>query len=64
MTISVNFPVFTTLKDGTPVTIRAITKDDRGALLAAFDEMDPESIYTRFFTYKRALTETDLRQLT
>jgi RimJ/RimL family protein N-acetyltransferase len=61
---AVNYPASTTLKDGTTVTIRAIGKDDRGALLAAFDNQDPESIYTRFFTYKRGLTETDLGQLT
>ena len=39
-----------TLKDGTPVTIRAIGKDDRSDLLTAFENLDPESVYTRFFT--------------
>jgi RimJ/RimL family protein N-acetyltransferase len=52
------------LKDGTPVTIRAIGKDDRNGVLSAFKKLDRESVYTRFFTYKTVLTETDLRQLT
>ena len=32
--------------------------------LAAFAALDRESIYTRFFTHKKELTETELRQLT
>ena len=53
-----------TLKDGTPVTIRAIGKDDRSDLLTAFETLDPGSVYTRFFTYKRGLTEPELHELT
>ena len=52
------------LKDGTPVTIRAIGQNDRTGLLAAFKNLDPESVYTRFFTYKRGLTEMELHELT
>jgi RimJ/RimL family protein N-acetyltransferase len=52
------------LKDGTPVTVRAIRADDRAAIAAAFAELDRDSIYTRFFTYKKQLTEAELRQLT
>jgi hypothetical protein len=59
-----NYVAAETLKDGTPVTIRAIGKDDRVGVLAAFKNLDPESVYTRFFTYKSGLTETDLQQLT
>ena len=47
------------LKDGTPVTVRAIRAGDREAIAAAFAELDRDSIYTRFFTYKKQLTETD-----
>jgi len=59
-----NYIAADTLKDGTPLTIRAIGKDDRNGVLAAFKNLDRESVYTRFFTYKRGLTETELRQLT
>ena len=59
-----NYIVTDTLKDGTTVTIRAIRGDDGGKVLEAFTNLDRESIYTRFFTYKRHLTETELRQLT
>jgi GNAT superfamily N-acetyltransferase len=53
-----------TLKDGTPVTIRAVRHDDSGRFLEAFTNLDRESIYTRFFSYKRELTETELKQFT
>ena len=53
-----------TLKDGTPVTIRAIGGHDRSDLAAAFEKLDPNSVYTRFFTYKRQLTEAELHELT
>ena len=52
-----------TLKDRTTVTIRAIRSNDSGKILEAFTNLDRESIHTRF-TYKRHLTETELRQLT
>jgi RimJ/RimL family protein N-acetyltransferase len=52
------------LTDGTVVTIRPITKGDGGGLLAAFDNLDPNSIYTRFFGFKSSLTDADLRNLT
>jgi GNAT superfamily N-acetyltransferase len=53
-----------TLKDGSPVTIRAIRREDSGAILSAFDALDPESVYTRLFTYKKGLTDKDLKQIT
>ncbi len=52
------------LKDGTPVTVRAIRAGDREAIAAAFAELDPDSVYTRFFTYKKQMTDAELRQLT
>ena len=52
------------LKDGTPVIVRAIRAGDRQAIAAAFAELDRDSIYTRFFSYKKELTEAELRQLT
>jgi RimJ/RimL family protein N-acetyltransferase len=52
------------LKDGTPVTVRAIRAGDREAIVSAFAELDRDSVYTRFFSYKKQLTETELGQLT
>jgi RimJ/RimL family protein N-acetyltransferase len=59
-----NYRVTETLRDGTAVTIRAIHRDDRGKVVAAFMNLDRESIYTRFFTHKSSLSEKELRQLT
>ena len=52
------------LKDGTQVIVRAIGNDDRGGVRSAFANLDRESVYTRFFTSKRELTESELQQLT
>lgn len=53
-----------TLKDGTPVTIRAIRRGDSSDILEAFKNLDQESIYRRFFSPKKELTEGELSQLT
>jgi RimJ/RimL family protein N-acetyltransferase len=53
-----------TLKDGTPVTIRAIRKDDKERLLQAFRALDREAVYRRFFSPKKNLTSTELEQVT
>ncbi|HEY8127266.1 MAG TPA: GNAT family N-acetyltransferase [Hyphomicrobium sp.] len=52
------------LKDGTPITVRAIRRDDKTRLLEAFKSLDRESVYRRFFTPKKELTKSDLQQLT
>lgn len=52
------------LKDGTPVTIRSIHRNDSGGILDAFNRLDKESIYRRFFRLKKELTATELQQLT
>jgi RimJ/RimL family protein N-acetyltransferase len=59
-----NYIASETLKDGTPVVIRAIRHDDGAAILAAFSNLDRESVYTRFFTYKKGLTDAELGQIT
>jgi GNAT superfamily N-acetyltransferase len=59
-----DYIVTDTLKDGTTVTIRGIRRDDSAKVVEAFTNLDRESIYTRFFTYKRHLSETELRQVT
>ena len=43
--------------------MRAIRSDDRERLQKAFGELDPESVYLRYFSYKSELTEADLDRL-
>ena len=52
------------LKDGTPVTIRAIRKDDKESIHDAFRALDREAVYRRFFTPKEDLTDAELEQVT
>lgn len=59
-----NFIAADRLKDGTPVTVRAIRSDDRERLHTAFKSLDRQSVYTRFFSYKKELSDTELTQLT
>jgi RimJ/RimL family protein N-acetyltransferase len=58
-----SYAVSETLKDGTAVTVRAIRPGDAGALLEAFKSLDRESVYRRFFSPKKELTEAELTQL-
>ena len=51
------------LRDGTPAVIRAIRPDDVDRVVTAFRKLEPESIYTRFFSYKKELTATELDRL-
>ena len=51
-----------TLKYGAEVRIRSIRADDKGKLAEAFRNLEPESIYTRFFRYKKELTEAELKE--
>jgi RimJ/RimL family protein N-acetyltransferase len=53
-----------TLKDGTPVTIRAIRKDDKERIHNAFRALDREAVYRRFFAPKPDLTDPELEQVT
>jgi GNAT superfamily N-acetyltransferase len=49
-----------TLRDGTPVVMRALRPDDLDKVVAAFNALDPESVYTRFHSQKRELSGADL----
>lgn len=53
-----------TLKNGTPVRIRAVRADDKERIGDAFRHLEKESIYTRFFYHKRELSPDDLRSAT
>jgi len=48
-----------TLKDGVTVTIRAIRPDDKAGIFEAFRNLQPESIYSRFFYQKKTLTDDE-----
>ena len=52
-----------TLRDGTPVLIRAARADDRERLIAAFRGLDSQSVYTRYFSFKKELSEAELGRL-
>ena len=51
------------LRDGTMLSIRSARPDDRERIVRAFAGLDRESVYTRYFTYKRELSEADLAHL-
>jgi acetyl coenzyme A synthetase (ADP forming)-like protein len=52
------------LRDGSSVLIRAIRPDDKESLRRHFSALGPESRYFRFFTFKNALTDEELRYFT
>src|SRR5690242_6979239 len=51
------------LRDGTPALIRPMRPDDRGRIVAAFAQLEPSSIYTRYFMHVKALPEKTLDRL-
>jgi RimJ/RimL family protein N-acetyltransferase len=53
-----------TLGDGTEISIRPIRPDDRTRILDAFKNLDQESVYRRFFSPRKELTDAELRELT
>ena len=46
------------------ITIRAIRPDDRERIVKAFQGLDRGSVYLRFFSYKKELSEEELRRVT
>ena len=52
------------LQSGTLATIRAVRPDDKQRLLDAFEKLHPETIYKRWFSHKKELTEDELRHIT
>jgi acetyltransferase len=51
------------LGDGASITIRPIRPDDADDLQAAFQHLSMESIYLRFLSVKKELTDEEARQL-
>ncbi|RLJ68258.1 GNAT family N-acetyltransferase [Sulfurisoma sediminicola] len=50
-----------TLRNGLEVCFRAARPDDWERVVEAFNELDPESVYLRFFAPKKDLSEADLK---
>ncbi|MCB1823523.1 MAG: GNAT family N-acetyltransferase [Candidatus Competibacteraceae bacterium] len=59
-----NYAAEETLKNGLLVTVRAIRPDDKSRIVTAFEALEPQSIYTRFFQYKQALSKAELQRAT
>jgi RimJ/RimL family protein N-acetyltransferase len=55
-----NYYAEETLNDGTPITIRAIRKDDKERIHSAFMALDREAVYRRFFAPKQDLMDPEL----
>jgi RimJ/RimL family protein N-acetyltransferase len=58
------FRIRASLRDGTPVCVRAIKSDDKGAFERGFRRLSPRTIQRRFFSAVSALTPQDLRYFT
>ena len=46
-----------TLRDGRPAVIRVMRPDDKPRLQSAFAKLDPQSVYTRFFSFRKSIPE-------
>jgi hypothetical protein len=53
-----------TLRDGTAVTVRAARIDDGPKIRRAFQDLDRDTVYTRFFGYKADVSDADLARIT
>ncbi|MBA2350923.1 MAG: GNAT family N-acetyltransferase [Burkholderiales bacterium] len=52
------------LRDGTPVCVRAVRPGDKAMFETAFDRQSAETIHSRFFHFKRELSDCDLKNFT
>jgi GNAT superfamily N-acetyltransferase len=59
-----NFSKAITLRNGVKATVRAIRSDDAERFRRAFAGLEKTSIYTRFFAFRPALSETELKAAT
>ena len=51
------------LRDGSPLVIRAIRRDDQDHMREAYSRLSPEAIYLRVFSPKNELTDAELKKL-
>ena len=63
MTGPTGFACLETLRSGLAVTIRELRAEDRERIAKAVRQLDRESIYTRFFSYRSELTEAGLDRI-
>src|SRR5919112_3208532 len=49
-----------TLRDGRTAEIRALRPEDRAGLLAAVERTSDQSLYRRFFAFKRGFTDQEI----
>ena len=54
------YEAFETLRDGRQFRVRALKPDDRAGLLSAVSQSSAQSLYRRFFSPKRNLTEDEV----
>jgi RimJ/RimL family protein N-acetyltransferase len=59
-----SWKVVRTLRDGTPITIRPISPDDRDELRRAFEHLSTQSRYLRFLGFVGELSDATLTYLT
>jgi RimJ/RimL family protein N-acetyltransferase len=52
------------LRNGTPVLIRVAVPADRDLFVAAFNKLEPNSVYTRFFGMRKELSPAELDRIT
>lgn len=53
-----------TLRDGRSIVIRATKADDRDRIRTAFSKLERQTIYTRWFSHKKELSEFELEEFT
>lgn len=58
-----HFEQAATLRDGRPVAIRLMRPDDKQRLVDAFARLDRQSVYTRFFGYRKELPQGPLSRI-
>jgi len=59
-----SYSVVETLRNGTAVRIRGVRADDKKRISEAFRNLETESIYKRFFQYKKTVTDEELKAAT
>lgn len=64
MTEASAFEAMETLKNGVTVKIRPVRPADKDGITDAFNRLDPESVYTRFFQVKKSLSDRELKAAT
>jgi RimJ/RimL family protein N-acetyltransferase len=53
-----------TLKNGTPITLRAARADDGPKIRRAFRNLERDTVYSRFFGYKSDVSDAELERIT